>query len=299
VTLILPNDILNDTPADAAPVEENYNYIQQYINTNVILRDGSVKMTGQLTLVGDPVSDDDAVRKGYVDTFLPIGIMLPWLGIDAPAGKWALANGASLQVTQYQKLYNIIGHRFGGTGGSFNLPNMAGVVPVGQKASDVRYGTVGNYGGSTKVPVPSHVHGMDHNHPSSVTTDETTNHVHAITHNHGTVNTNDAGSHAHAGSFQSNADVSGASSRFVSYTSSGSHAAITDTAADHQHALDMPQFIGDSGSPKTKHKHNFDTPNFVGNTKAYSLEVTDPDNRQSTTDFYAPFVVINYIVRVQ
>jgi microcystin-dependent protein len=299
VTLILPNDILNNTPADAAPVEENYNYIQQYVNTNVILRDGSVAMTGQLTLVGDPVSDDDAARKAYIDTFLPIGIMLPWLGLSAPAGKWALANGASLQVTQYQKLYNVIAYRFGGSGGSFKLPNMAGVVPIGQLASDVRYGTVGNYGGSTKVPVPSHVHKMDHNHPLSSTSDETTNHVHPITHNHAQATTSENGQHSHSVYFQAHNLTAGGDWVARRVADGGTPTTGTQTEANHSHTVDLAQFTGDSGAPKTKHKHTYDTPHFIGDTQAYSLEVADPDNRKSTTDFYAPFVVINYIVRVQ
>ena len=308
MTLILPNDILNDTPADAAPVEENYNYIQQYINTNVVLRDGSVAMTGQLTLVGDPIDDDDAVRKGYVDTFLPIGCMLPWLGLSAPAGKWALANGASLQKTQYEDLFNVIGQRFGGTGGSFMLPNMAGVVPIGQVVTPTggtahpRYATVGNYGGSVKVPVPSHIHKMDHNHPSSATTDETTNHVHPITHNHASFKTGVAGEHTHTGEFTSYRDLATGTGPYVArrIVDTGAAAQLTASGTgDHDHTIDVPQFTGDSGSPKTKHKHNYDTPPFVGNTAAYELKVKDADNRESSTDFYAPFVVINYIVRVQ
>lgn len=295
MTLILPNDIVNDTPADAIPVDTNYKAITQYVNTNLVNRDGSVKMIGQLTLVGDPVQDNHAVRKAYVDAILPVGTMLPWLGVAAPAGKWALANGATLQNTSYPKLYNIIGHRYGGTGGSFKLPNMAGVVPVGTKAGDSYYQTLGNYGGSTKVPVPSHVHEMNHNHPSATTAKEAENHQHPIDHTH--ADTGTVADHTHPLSYLADAETAGAGAgaRLATYVSTGLHTS-TGPGGDHKHTV--PKFDGNSGNQIVKHTHVFDVPLFDGDTKAYSLQVTDPDDRKSTTDFHAPFVVINYIVRL-
>lgn len=295
MSLILPNDIINDTPADAVPVDTNYKAIAQYVNTNLIDRDGSVAMTGQLTLVGGPIQDNHAVRKAYVDAILPVGVMLPWLGIAAPAGQWALANGATLQNTEYPVLYNLIGQRYGGTAGSFMLPNMAGVVPVGQKESDVRYGTVGNYGGTTKVPVPSHVHGMGHNHPSTVTGPESGHHQHSIAHNHGAKQTTSDGAHTHTG-FKSDTFAAGTG---AGLTAGGAAVgAITASGGAHDHTLDLGAYAGNSGNEIGNHTHALDIPNFVGNTGAFSLEVADPDTRKSTTDFYAPFVVINYIVRI-
>lgn len=289
MTLIVPNDIINDTPADAIPVDTNYKVIQQYVNTNLVNRDGSVKMTGQLTLVGDPVQDNHAVRKAYVDAILPVGTMLPWLGVAAPAGKWALANGATLQNTAYPKLYNIIGHRYGGTGGSFKLPNMAGVVPIGLKEGDTYYQTLGNYGGSLKVPVPSHVHEMNHNHPKAATGAETTDHQHKIDHAHPS-----GGAHVHTGDSLTDSALTGGGFRAVPVNTAGASVYnSTFTGGSHTHDFD-----GNSGNQLTKHHHDFDVPIFDGDTKAYSLQVEDDDGRKSTTDFHAPFVVINYIVRL-
>lgn len=297
----IPHDLYNNTPADAVPVDTNYKVIEQHINTNVIDRNGSIKMTGQLTLVGDPVSANHAVRKSYVDAMIPVGIMLPWLGPDAPAGgDWLLARGQTLQITDYTELYQRISTQYGtGGAGTFKLPNMSAIVPVGYKANDTMYGDLGNYGGSTKVPVPSHVHKMDHNHPSSATSDETTNHVHPITHNHGVVTTSSDGQHSHSGYFDAFATTAGGNWIARRVADSGTSTGLTQSAPNHDHTVDMPQYTGDSGDPKTKHKHTYDTPNFVGDTAAYKLEITDPDNRKSSTDFHAPFVVINYIVRVR
>jgi len=59
--------ISNGDALDAVPVDGNFDAITSHINTEMIARDGSVAMTGQLSLVGDPSSDSDAARKAYVD----------------------------------------------------------------------------------------------------------------------------------------------------------------------------------------------------------------------------------------
>ncbi|MBY0283151.1 MAG: tail fiber protein [Sphingomonas sp.] len=41
----------------------------------------------------------------------------------APTG-WMACNGASVQISQYQALYAVIGNTFGGSGTAFNLPNL-------------------------------------------------------------------------------------------------------------------------------------------------------------------------------
>ena len=65
--LLLPNTIDRDTTADAVEVEQNFSVAQQYVNTNVITRDGSVAMTNPLLLAGDPTQPNQAANKGYVD----------------------------------------------------------------------------------------------------------------------------------------------------------------------------------------------------------------------------------------
>src|SRR6188768_980072 len=151
VKLTLPNEIINETPADATPGEQNYSYIQQHVNNEQINRDGSVAMTAQLHLVGDPLNPTDAASKGYVDAVLPVGIMLPFGGIVAPAGSWALCNGAVLTTSLYPKLFAVLQYRFGGSGANFNLPDLRGRVPVGLDGS-ANYNIVGRVGGTLTVP---------------------------------------------------------------------------------------------------------------------------------------------------
>lgn len=42
---------------------------------------------------------------------------------------WLLCDGRLLNISDYTFLFNVIGYKFGGSGGQFNLPNPAGRVP--------------------------------------------------------------------------------------------------------------------------------------------------------------------------
>ena len=54
----------------------------------------------------------------------PIGSIIPYLGGDVPYG-WLLANGASVLRSQYNKLFALIGAKFGAVDEAhFNLPNL-------------------------------------------------------------------------------------------------------------------------------------------------------------------------------
>lgn len=54
----------------------------------------------------------------------PVGSIIPYLGGDVPYG-WLLANGASVLRTQYDKLFALIGTKFGSADEAhFNLPNL-------------------------------------------------------------------------------------------------------------------------------------------------------------------------------
>ena len=54
----------------------------------------------------------------------PVGSIIPYLGGDIPYG-WLLANGASVLRSQYDKLFALIGTKFGAADEAhFNLPNL-------------------------------------------------------------------------------------------------------------------------------------------------------------------------------
>jgi len=43
---------------------------------------------------------------------------------------WRLCNGDGLAVSQFQALFNLIGYKYGGSGNTFNLPNLQGLEPI-------------------------------------------------------------------------------------------------------------------------------------------------------------------------
>lgn len=73
----------------------------------------------------------------------PTGTVLPFAGSTAPEG-WLLCDGSSQSTTTYAKLFAVIAYTYGGTGGSFNVPDMRGVFPRGSGTNGTN-----NYGGVT------------------------------------------------------------------------------------------------------------------------------------------------------
>jgi microcystin-dependent protein len=191
--LDLQYDIVDNTPAAAGPVEANFNRIEQYINQELIARDGHVAMTGQLRLSGPPVADLDAAPKNYVDAVLPVGIVMSYGGAAVPpGGKWLLCDGTSYATADYPELFAVIGVIFGGTGGNFNVPNLGAKMALGANASHA----VGSTGGTAdSVGVGPHTHAIDHTHAAATSGNDSVdhshlgaNHSHKITHSHGISN---------------------------------------------------------------------------------------------------------------
>lgn len=293
--LILPNDIINGELADAVPVEENYNLIQGYINSEVINRDGGVAMTAPLLLSGPPTAANQAANKSYVDAILPVGIMLPWPAAVAPAGgsgSWLLCNGATVATSTYPQLFALIGVRFGGSGGSFMLPNMVGKMMIGINPDRTELNTIGKTGGTHAVPVPAHNHSFSHLHPMPHTHEHP--HTHSIAHNHPSVTTDADGGHDHDFSWvQDLAHAGGDGARIVGYVGGGLHAAVS-TEPDHTHDVDVPNFTGNSGATSE------------ATTGASSVANTGPTNVAGAltstagvagAEMTPPFVVVHFIIR--
>lgn len=93
-----------------------------------------------------------------------VGTIRLFAGSYAPTN-WALCQGQSLSVAQYPNLFAVIGYAYGGSGASFNLPDLRNAAPVGagtSATSGVNY-TVGMKGGSSTVTLtqnnlPAHAH---------------------------------------------------------------------------------------------------------------------------------------------
>jgi len=95
----------------------------------------------------------------------PVGSVISFAGATAPTG-WLLANGATVSRTTYATLFAVVGEIYGAGDGSttFEIPNLAGNVPVG-KSADIEFDTLGENGGEKK---------------HTLTVDELAEHNHAI-----------------------------------------------------------------------------------------------------------------------
>ena len=194
--------ILNDTPGTATNIDYNFQVLEDYINTEVVTTDGLNSMTGPL-VVGPPVADTHAATKSYVDGLWFTGMVIEFAGdtlSPAEAEEWALCNG-SLQSTtdpKFALLFQRIQYRYGGSGGSFNLPDFRGRVSVGRSdiGADAIFATVGNKGGvrdnellSHTHTVPIHGHGMT----GGIGTDGGVDHLHGAY----TLGASGGGAHGH------------------------------------------------------------------------------------------------------
>lgn len=70
-TASVTNNFANGATSDADAVDQNFTDLVNFANTNVVHKDGSVAMTGALTLPGSPSTALQAASKGYVDGLVP------------------------------------------------------------------------------------------------------------------------------------------------------------------------------------------------------------------------------------
>lgn len=313
--LNLPYDIANNTDADAVEVEQNFNAVEAHINSSMIRADGVVAMTGQLQLVGDPVSDDDAARKAYVDNIIPIGVMMPYTGTAAPAsGQWALCNGVSLSTTAYPDAFAVLGYKYGGGGGSFSLPNTSGRFLVG--ASGVApFVALGETGGSADATVAAHVHGLNsHTHGMNSHTHQLPDHTHDNNHGHSdtiaiaksdnSLNIYDLKSIVTDGGWPT---TGAAGLRYGDPTSgggadpadlsrlTGSSSLWTPGRLDLTISGSVSDYTGDTGqvvgtNPQTGAPSTANTQAASGNTASAGDSATNAN--------LPPYVVVNYIIRI-
>jgi microcystin-dependent protein len=290
--LILPYNIINDTPADAVQVDSNNDVIADFVNSQVINRDGSVSMDAPLLLKGDPTEINHAANKGYVDAFFPVGVMMPFGGTAAPAGQWLLCDGASKSTTTYAKLFNVLGYRYGGSGGNFNLPDMRGRFPIGMDSAQTEFNATGKKGGSFIVPIPLHKHAMAHTHPNDHdhadfdSGQEKTTHVHPIDHDH-------PNTAATVATSVRSSDNPGGTNSLINAGSDGTTASITNNPVI---SVNVAPYDGNSGVETTKHVHPVKIPPYVGKTGATSVTHTS-DVGNANVELQPPFVVVNYIIR--
>lgn len=91
---------------------------------------------------------------------VPAGAITQFAGASAPTG-WLLCDGRAVSKSSYSALFNVIGYTYGGSGDTFNLPDLRDKFPIGKNA-----GSLGSTGGSstktlTIANLPAHTHGSN------------------------------------------------------------------------------------------------------------------------------------------
>lgn len=134
-----------------------------------------------------------AINKTYGILFFLTGEVKLYTGIGVPPFPWLLCDGSPVLRIQYQRLFAVIGERYGPGDGTntFNLPDFRGRVPLGVDANETRVKfakEVGQSGGNathqmTSSELPAHNHSQ-----GSLYLSTTGDHNHSISdpgHNHG------------------------------------------------------------------------------------------------------------------
>lgn len=89
---------------------------------------GSIGSTGATGGIGAQGPTGPTGPQG--SSGVPSGVLSPFAGSTAPSG-WLLCDGASYSTTgTYSALFGVIGYTYGGSGASFNVPDLRGRIPV-------------------------------------------------------------------------------------------------------------------------------------------------------------------------
>lgn len=100
---------------------EYYSYYYSQVMTVTNIQKGAsstINITDYLDIGGSGSGESNTL---YADN--PIGSIVPYGGVTAPNG-WLICQGQSLLKSEYSDLFNAIGYNFGGSGSTFNLPNI-------------------------------------------------------------------------------------------------------------------------------------------------------------------------------
>lgn len=148
---------------------------------------------------------------------------------SAPSG-WLVCDGSAVSRTVYAALFEAVGTAYGQGDGvtTFNLPDWTDKFMLGAGETYAR----GVSGGAAQVVL---------------TTPQLPSHAHGINHDHGSFTTAVAGSHAHALDRSNATGATAANIPEGAATTAESNAQSMAQAGSHAHGVDVPAYAGQSG----------------------------------------------------
>jgi microcystin-dependent protein len=192
------------SPVTSLILANNGNAVQgANVNANAVIKLAGVPRAsfGKDGLLIAPINDgisflrsDNAWAVPPQPT-LPPGVILPFAVATPPSG-YLLCDGTSYGTNVYPNLFNAIGYTFGGSGVSFNVPDLRGRTPIGAgQGTGLTNRVLGATLGEethllTVAKMASHTHGMDHSHNiaagqfSHTHSKTDPGHVHSMDHYH-------------------------------------------------------------------------------------------------------------------
>jgi hypothetical protein len=137
-TTSVPYSFTNATNADATKVNADFTALINFINTEVIHRDGSIAFTALPTLAADPTVSTQAARKGYVDSAVLAGVLSG--DVTGTVGATTIAAGVIVNADVnasaaigFAKLAGVLNN-----GGTTNpLVTISASAPSGGAAGDI------------------------------------------------------------------------------------------------------------------------------------------------------------------
>lgn len=237
---------------------------------------------------------------------VPVGIILPDAGATPPDG-FLSCNGSAVSRTTYATLFARVSTTYGIGDGSttFNVPDLRGRFPLGKSASGTG-STLGGTGGTIdhNHSVPAHYHGK-----GTLNITSSGSHTTSITHDHGSFNTTTAGGHGHAFNLAATGQVidvrtsstagagaimtgTGASNGTRSANDSTVFGTVGGADGTHAHAIDVPNFSGNSSSTGVHTHASGDFSGSIGNTGG-----SNGDSSFNSGTNNPPFLAINYVIK--